>query len=188
LKGTKLNYYRLTDDIHADDHRRLGDILDGEKVVDADLFTTTKTYTDSNRLSVQADDGPDFDFSLAAFDVPIVSAKLARLLQQSTSEEVQLIPVTIGGKAGYFILNTLRKVPCLDESQSVYTKWQESDGRPDRIGQYRMVSELVVDSIEALGIDVLRIEGWDVPLVVSDNIVEEMKSSGVRGVILEPLI
>jgi hypothetical protein len=187
LKGTELNYYRLTDDIYADDHRCLGDIVDGKVVVDADLFTSTKPYTGSKRLSIQVDDGPDFDFSLAAFDVPIVSTKLARLLERIAFREVQLIPVTIGGKTGYFILNTLQKVSCLDEQLSVYTKWTETDGRPDRMGQYRMVSEVRLNSDKANGIHVLRIEGWDVPLVVSDKVVEEIQSSGIRGVILDRL-
>lgn len=182
-----MKYFRLKDDIYADDHSELGDIKFGDDAIDADMFTTALRYNydESQVHSIDGEFRGDFDFNLASFDVPIVSKRFAQLFQTLGREVVQLIPLQSPCNGELYILNVLSRIPALDESRSLFTKWEASDGRPDRMGQYRMVAELKVDPHNARGNDVFRIEGWDVPLIVSERLVNLAQEQGMKGCVYE---
>jgi hypothetical protein len=182
-----LNFYRLKDDIHATDHRRLGNVLQKNAIVDAGMFTSSRLYISEYGHSVEAVKGPCFDFCLAAFDVPVVSKRLGDRLSSVAKDEIQLIPVTVWDDASYYILNTLRQLSCLDESRSLFTKWQVADGRPDRNGQYRMVVELKVAGPLIGKSNIFRIEGWYVPLVVSESIRQIFLDTNISDGVFEPI-
>jgi len=55
------------------------------------------------------------------------------------------------------------------------------DGRNDKLGQYRMVAKLVVDHNKTEGAEIFRIDGWDVPLIVSKRIKEGLEQQGCVG-------
>lgn len=182
-----MNYFRIKDDIHAADHSNLGGIKRNGVDVDADLLTNGSIfeYDATQTYLVEGDVTGMFDFCLASFDVPIVSEEFAHLLSVVAEKDCQLIPVKTSSGGHFFILNALRRVRCLDESRSLFTKWEASDGRPDRTGQYRMVAELRIDPEAALGSEVFRIVGWDVPLIVSERLVTLAQAQGMKGCVYE---
>jgi hypothetical protein len=96
--------------------------------------------------------------------------------------DVECLPVEIGGQSEMMVLNATRVVRCLDESRSEYIKWTKEDHRADLAGQYRQVSRLVLDPL-AIPEDAkfFRIEGWLVALVVSEAVKEAMERAGCRG-------
>ena len=80
------------------------------------------------------------------------------------------------------ILNVVNLVKCLNEDQSSFTKWTEEDGRPDRIGDYRMVTKLRIDPKAAAGNRLFRVRGWEIALIVNDRVkdcIEGFSESGV---------
>ncbi len=182
-----MKYYRLNDDIHSPKHRHLGNVLQQNVVVDAEHFTSSRRYAGSSDLLIEAAEGQCFDFCLAAFDVPVISERFAEVLRPIAKDDIQLIPLKISNEASYFIMNSLRRLPCLDESRSIFSKWQAADGRPDRTGQYRMVVELRVSSNLIGNSNVFRIDGWDVPLIVSDSIRQGFLDNSFCGGVFEPV-
>lgn len=182
-----MHYYRLTAGINAFAQCQLGNVTvtNHESIVDASRFTSSVRHTGRNSLLIKADNPPCFDFYLAAFDVPVVSQRFGALLASIAKDDVQLIPVTVMSAPGYFILNSLRRLKCLDESRSLFTKWEPADGRPDRAGQYRMIVELKVVVASSEHADIFRIDGWDVPLIVSETIRQAYLDNRLSGAVFE---
>jgi hypothetical protein len=180
-------YYRLLDDIHFPNRWHLeAPRLQGLDVLPSH-FTTGSFFQQPVDVEVMPDSGVPFDFTLAAFDVPVVSSRMAATISELVGEDVQMIAVSIPGhNSGYSILNALRLIPCLDESKSKFTKWKASDGRPDKVGQYRMVVQLFIDPMRAGNAHVFRIAGWDVPLIVSESVKHAVEEEGCLGVVFQP--
>lgn len=80
------------------------------------------------------------------------------------------------------VLNSLRVVLCLDERRSELLEWTKNDHRSDLAGQYRQVTNLVVDC-ERIPRDAhfFRIDGWRVALIVSADVKEAMERVGCLG-------
>ena len=185
----QMDYYRITDNIHAQGRWRLGQITSDSCQVDEWNFTTGTPHDLTTPLSVMAEKGYSSDFTLADFDVPIISSVVASILLPIAKDDVQIIPVKTEGAGAHdgdwFILNALSLMPCIDEQKSMFTKWSASDGRPDKTGQYRMVPKLIVDENKADAKNLIRIEGWDVPLIVSSVIKAEFENAGVKGAVFK---
>lgn len=182
-----MNYYRIKDDIYAEDYSTLGGIKRNGSDVDADVFTigAVYDYESAQTFLVEGEVKGKFDFSLASFDVPIVSGRFARLLTGLAENDIQLIPVRTSCIGDFYILNILTRINCLDEARSLFTKWEASDGRPDRTGQYRMVAELKIVSEAAEGRCIFRIAGWDVPIIVSEQLMKLAQAQDMKGCIYE---
>lgn len=184
-----MEYFRITDDIYANDRWQLGEISGDSGPIDASRFTSAERYDSTEPLSIIVDDGHSLDFTLADFDVPIVSSFMASILQRKAASEVQLIPVVIKGakpsNSEWFILNVLRKVDCLDEASSEILKWTSKDGRPDKVGEFRMVSKLVIAPSQINNSFIFRIDGWDVCIVVSGELRHQCEKAGLNGLVFE---
>ena len=95
----------------------------------------------------------------------------------------ECFPVTIGSFAfGYSILNVVCSEACVDETRSEVTRWKPQDFRPDKVGKYRMISDLTIDPARADGRHIFRIEDFELALIVSEQLklaVERMPNLGV---------
>lgn len=123
-------------------------------------------------------------FNFGAFDFPVVVSGLAKRIEVLAPSAVQSIPVTVEGIAGeYVILNVLSVADCVDEAASQYvTKWTESDGRPDRVGDYRAIGGLVVDPARIGDRKIFRVARCRIALVVDEQIkqlIEDYPDNGV---------
>lgn len=171
-------WYRLLDDIDFPDRWQLDEPQSAAEDVDAWDFTTGVVWKGEGALSTPAEDGVALDFTLGAFGVPYVSKRMAEVF--APLEAVQLVPVTIRDRA-WFILNVISVVDCIDECESVFTKWTPQDGRSDKVGQYRMVAKLRLNESRASGNRIFRLTGWDVPIIVDGDLVAEIKKIDPTG-------
>ena len=181
-------YYRILDDIRFHQRWQLDAPISEVCDVDPSDFTSGRLFTHNTLLTVLADDGIPLDFTLAELDVPIVTARLGIVIEKLAKDDVQLIPVEIAGVEGEFaVLNTLCTIDCLNEERSKFTKWQIEDGRPEKIGEYRMVAKLVVDTNRIGSSHIFRVRGWDVPLIVSETIRQTIIEGGFKGALFQPV-
>lgn len=181
-------FYRLlTDDATFGDRWFLGrPIGESGDEIDPRLFNYGRPYTGERPVAVPISyTGRMVQFNFAAFDMPVASQSVASIIREVSPTAVEFYPVSVGGmEHGAFILNVLSRCACLDEGRSKVTKWSEEDGRPDKIGQYKMVIDLIVEPAKARGHDIFRIEGWKIALIVSENLwrrLREVPDLGVKA-------
>lgn len=67
-------------------------------------------------------------------------------------------------------------------------KWTEEDDRPDKLGDYRQVINLTLSpELIPPGIDIFRVAGWTVALIVSETVKLAMEATGCAGAVFEPV-
>jgi len=118
--------------------------------------------------------------------MPVVSAAIAELLLSLAAQDIEVHPAKVEGDGESFaVINVLTCCACLDETRAEYQKWSVDDGRPDKAGQYRQVSRLLINHEAAENSEIFRIEGWRIALVVSGRVraaLEQIGCSGARFV------
>ena len=184
------SYYRLCDDMQMPDrwHLRAPVLPSGEEI-DARLFTGGRPVDPpaSLRLPLRQPGRP-LDFTLGDFDMPVATRPLAEYLARLAPGSVQCVPVSIDGEADEFvILNVLRSVRCLDEASSKIQYWTAADGRPEKVGQYRMVLNETIDAQRAAGFDLFRLGGWEIVIVCTDRVKQDLEKQGFSGLTFIPL-
>lgn len=182
------SYYRLVDEKHIPNRWYLkGPLTTLGETIDPRAFTEARAVECAVPLTVPVRRrGIPLDFTLADFDMPVLRSSFAMRLRELEPEAIQLIPSTVAGEAGAFdILNVLSVVDALDEERSAITYWREEDGRPERVGQYRMVLNMTLDPSRIGAHHVFRIKGWEVALVVSATARERL--IGATGAVFELL-
>jgi len=160
----------------------------GEEI-DPRLFTEGKPVDlPANLIVTKRRLGRPLDFTLADFDMPVVSGPLAKLLLDAAQGCVQLLPTKVEGEEDeYFILNVTRTVPCISDADSLVMHWQTTDGRPEKIGQYRMVAKPVLTAANHAGEALFRAAGWEVMLLASGKLARVLLNSGLTGLELSML-
>lgn len=148
-------------------------ILRGEVLDDGDLGIW-RTQVKQN--------GQALPFSFSGFDVPIVSQQVGRLIDEEAPGQAQLLPLEIGDakggvSSGYRILVATKALRCVDELRSEFTKWGGDDMRPDKAGEYRMVTRLRLDaSLIPSDLKIFRVWGWTQALVVAAPLAESLRT------------
>ncbi|WP_225413204.1 imm11 family protein [Stigmatella hybrida] len=179
-------YFDLVADLSAPGHWELGKTLDerGQEVWPWLLMQGEPAALEGRlKLRIRSP-GKPLDFSFAAFDVPVVSARVASLLTAEAPGDVQLLPVDIDSQAEpYFLVNVIRAVRCIDDQASAEVQyWKPEDGEPDRVGEYRAVHGMRIDPVKVGDAKVFRPWGWTVALIVSEDVKEALERAGVTGV------
>lgn len=181
----KKKFFRIIDDFSIPNRWYLQEPVGANgKEVDARKFTAGKKVRPRSDLVVPLSrSGLPLDFTLAAFDMPIASRKVGDLLDQLAPSDIQRIPVAVDSlSSGYEIINVISMHDCVDEKQSEIVWWKRSDGRPDKIGQYRMITKLKINP-EVVGVSkIFRIAGWEVALIVSHEIKLALEKEKVTGI------
>ncbi len=131
--------------------------------------------------------GKEVQFHLAAFGMPVVSRKIANVIREIAPGDAEFFPVEIvGAESDYEIMNVTSLLDCLDETRSEFSTWQEEDGRPDLVGQYKMISSARIDATRAAGHHIFRLSKFHVTLFVSDQIRLELEDRPHLGVAFDP--
>lgn len=141
-------YFRLIADPKARDRWILKSPIDSQGTdIDPRIFTAGSIYKGTNALKIPVRRaGVQVDFNFADFDMPVTSSCLNEILALESTARFQCIPVEVCGvKKDYEILNLLDRVACFDATRSECTRWTESDGRTEKIGQLRMFTRLRID-------------------------------------------
>jgi hypothetical protein len=112
---------------------------------------------------------------------------MAEALLNLAREQVQLIPVRVDGfDDNAFIVNVLSEVRCVDEARSTFQKFLPGNTvRPDKIGQYEMITKLSVDPRLAEGFEIFRPWGWKVATIISERMKEVIEQVGAQGTIFQ---
>ncbi len=168
-------YYRMQADSDFPVRWFPGEPLDRfGREIDARDFTNGVPYIGAEPRHIPLDvSGPAPKFTLAAFDMPVVACELAQAMEKLAPAAIERFPVTIGdGIDGFEVINVVGIVDCVDESRTEVMKWTDRDGRPDKVGKYRMLTNLSIDPTRARDKHIFRIDDWEIALIVS----EEMKS------------
>ncbi|QSQ27993.1 hypothetical protein JY651_05500 [Pyxidicoccus parkwayensis] len=134
-------------------------------------------------------DGETLDFTLASFAIPVVHERVVDLFLHQRVQDVQFIPVEVEGHKGpYFILNTLRTIRCIDDARSAEVQYfTPEDNQPERVGEYRVVSGMRIDPTKVGDAQIFRPWGWNVALIVSEDLMDAMEAVGITGTKFEPV-
>jgi len=190
MADPRQRYYRIVADPTCTDRWYLDEPVDVNGcAVDAREFTGALYYRGPALSSIPIQvPGRRVAFNLGAFDMPVVSEEIGRVIKRIAGDDVQQIPAHIDSHIrGYEVLNVLASETCIDENRSEIVKWNDKDGRQDRIGEYRMVTNLTIDPRRVRGKDVFRIAGWEIALIVSSKVVDAIRATPDLGVCFQPV-
>jgi len=115
--------------------------------------------------------------------VPVVNARYAALLREWVPDDVQLISAYIGEQQElHFVVNILRVIRCIDEAACKRVEfWKPEDGRPEKVGGYRVVSGMRIDPSKVQGAHLFRPWGWLGAIIVSEELKVAMEALGGIG-------
>ena len=181
-------YFKLNDDVYLPGRWDLDTPIDvqGRKLNDW-LFKKGEPVPVEGRLRVpiRAGDGTVLDFTEAGISVPVVSARAASVFAEMAPGDMQLIPVDVEAHPEpFYILVCTRVVKCIDDEKSGEVQyWKPEDGRPEMMGTYRAVHYMRIDPTKVGDAQVFRPWGYEVVLIVSEDIkqaLERAKATGVK--------
>lgn len=183
-----MKYYRLMDELNKPKDRwflKSLNVVDENKISVWKFLSPAKVNLPNDaklKMSVR-EDGKPLDFTFADFELLVLNEKAVSFL---SDEETQLIPVEIDGiKNGhtYFIAVLLNSVDCVDESRSVFEKWQIDDPiRPDLAGEYKSLYNLFVDPNKINQNTIFRLGKSDNVIIVNENLKKQFEINGIAGI------
>lgn len=128
-------------------------------------------------------EGFPLEWTLADFAMPVVTTRAADVVSSIAGNDIQRIPVEVLRRhEDYAIINVVRRVACIDRDRSELEWWGEEDDWPEMIGKLKMVARLAIDPELTNGAHILRPEGWEVAMIVSDVVRSALENAGVTGV------
>jgi hypothetical protein len=181
-----MRYFDLFDDMTIPGRWLLGTPtnVQGQKVDDPWMFQRGERLPDLGPLKIPVTvPGRALDFSRAAFGVPVVHARVASVFSELAPTEVQTLPVEIQGQSEqFFILVATKLIRCIDDKATKEVQiWAPEDGRPEKVGQYRDVYGMRIDSSQVGDAKVFRPWGWPIVLIVREEIRDALERMGATG-------
>jgi hypothetical protein len=177
-------FFKLADDVYVPHRWHLATPIDGQgrKVFDWDFTRGTPVHLEG-RLKIPIKiAGRPLDFSEAGLGIPVVHVKVASMLAERAPGDVQLIPAGIEGQPDqYLVLVATRLIRCIDDEASEVSFWTPEHGVPDKVGQYMGVDRMRIDKVKVGNAKVFRPEGWEVVLIVSEEIKDALERMGATG-------
>jgi hypothetical protein len=177
-------FFDLSDDLYVPHRWYLATPIDsqGRKVHDWDFKRGMPVHVEG-RLKIPIKiAGRPLDFSWAGLSIPVVHVKVASMLSERASGDVQLIPADIEGQSEqYLVLVATRLIRCIDEKVSRILLWTHEDGAPHKVGKYRDVRDMRIDKARVGSTKVFRPEGWSSTLIISEEIKDALERMGATG-------
>ncbi|MFP2905774.1 imm11 family protein [Pyxidicoccus sp. 3LFB2] len=188
----KMRYFRLKEDMQSGNWD-LGDPLDaqGQEVDDPYVFRAGRPVHVTGRLTIPVGEpGRRLDFCTAGVGVaPIVHVRVASIFTELAPDDVQIIPVDIQGQPDqYLILVATKLIRCIDDAASEEVRyWKPEHGQPERVGDYKSVMGLRIDPTQVGDAKVFRTRGWNLALIVSEDIKVALERARVSGATFTPV-
>jgi hypothetical protein len=183
-----MEFFRVLSDMSRADFWFFGDPLtrDGAEI-DARDFTNGTRYAGPVPYRVPlTEKGLPRAVTLAAFDMPVVSRQIGEILQSICPGEIERFPVMVDLDGEQLeILNAVQTVNCVDEKRSCTVKFGPDGPRPDRAGDYELVSDLRIDAERAGNNSIFRLAGWQVALIVSNTVKQAIEGIPNLGIVFE---
>jgi hypothetical protein len=180
-------YFKLSQDV-SPGCWNLGNPADkqGHEVEDPWSFRDGNRIADPGHLRIPVNHvGRALDFTLAGFNIPVVHARVAEIFSKIAPADVQILPVEVHGKSDPFcILVATKLIRCIDDAACTEVEiWTPEDGRPEKVGQYRDVYGMRIETAKVGDAKVFRTWGWSVALIVCEEIkgaLERIKTTGAK--------
>ncbi|NOJ53454.1 MULTISPECIES: imm11 family protein [Myxococcus] len=182
-------YFSLKMDVYVKgDHWSLDDPIDaqGRQLDDLWLFRDGKPVELHEKLRVPIErpgEPLDIEFAGTAF-TPVVSERVASVFREMAADDTQLFPVEIEGQVRpFFVLNVAREIRCIDDGACREVQFFTADEElhADRAGQYRSVMGLRIDKSKVGNVRVFRLWGWNMPIIVDEEIKDALEANGIFG-------
>lgn len=153
----------------------------------------------SNTTAIYDDENIEYsDYPFATGLLPVYSERLKSLMENLVIYGIQYLPIRIlkrdGAKevGGYHIANYLNVIDCLDRERSVYQIWTKEnllfwEKRPHVLGTFRDVTKAVIDSKKTGDIPIFRLWGWEMMVVVRENVMEAIEEAGITGCVFREI-
>ena len=158
---------------------------DGQEVDDVWAFTRGKRIAPPGLLRIPIyRPGVPLDFTTAGVGMtPILSARAASVFRAMAPEDTQLFPVGVEGQTdNYHLLVVTRTVRCIDDKSCEDARYfTPEDGRPERVGEYQVVSGLRIDKSKVGSACVFKTWGWRPALIVDEQIKAALEQTGISG-------
>lgn len=179
-------YYELVGDMYAPGRWYLESPLDaeGNSTVPREFLREGPLSIDSEPVLPVYQPGHALDYTETEIGLIVASQRLIALFERlGLQDELQFIPAHVEGQSEpYFIVHTLRTIRCIDEARCEEIKfWEPRHGVPEKVGHYRDVGGLKIDTAAVQGADIFRPWGWKVALIVSERVKRAMEEEGITG-------
>lgn len=157
--------------------------------VDPRLFTEANAVDATSNLHLPLRrSGSPLDFTLADFDMPVISEPLARVLMSYCPGDVQLLEVAVETQTRpFFIANVRSAVACIAEAESEILWWDGTDACAEKIGTYRMITRPVLTSKNHSGQHLFRARGWEIMLLATSSLKSVLHSAAFTGLQFLPM-
>ncbi|MCP3144192.1 imm11 family protein [Pyxidicoccus xibeiensis] len=183
-----MRYFDLTEDVYSPGRWHLDTPVDGQgQEVGSWLFLEGQAASVTEPLKVALyRRGKPLDYSQAdAGIVPVVHPRVASVFEELARGDVQTFPIQVEGQPEpYVLINVIRVVKCIDDQASEHVeRWipEDENDQPERAGEYRNVVGMRIDKSLVGDAKVFRPWGWNVVLVVSEDIKEALERTGASG-------
>jgi hypothetical protein len=131
-------------------------------------------------------EGRRVDYDQVSFAIPVVSGRLAQILEKIARDDIQRLPAIVKEDQGEWeVLNILACVDCIDHERSLITYYPSN--HPEKPGKPRGVMKLVLNPTRAGTHHIFRPRDWEIAVVVSDPLRAAMAEIGVSGVEFVPV-
>ena len=190
-------YFRWTQSEYIDQHKKINNwYLEKMFFVDQDPWDfksgTSIESRDINATAIFRSETIYSDFPFTAFDVPVYSTKLKMLMEKHEPNSIQYLPLKIINENnnkhvnGYYIANYLNKIDCLDRINSKYEAWTKENlmflkDRPQMLYTFRDIQKVVLDSKKISNNKIFRLWGWDVMIIVREDIKNIIEAANIIG-------
>jgi hypothetical protein len=185
-----MKFFRIIDSFDSPARWYLGSPTgpDGS-AVDPRLFTEGRRYDGGGLLYVPIKRGSEpADFTLGAFDMPIVKKEVGELIETFAPKDVQRIEVEVDdAESGYEALNVVRVIKAVDENLSEISWRIKSEAGGRHIKSYAGIGRLVLDGASIAGAHVFRLKHWELPLIISEAVKEALENNYTTGIAFKEL-
>lgn len=184
------SYFELRADPQAFPRWYLGSPFDktGSRI-DPRLFTQGKIVGKMPPITVPLRrHGPPVEFNFCDFDMIVTSRRVASALAAFAADVMERFPVDVEGSTGDFeIVNVADTVDCIDEDRSEFLKWSTEDGRPDKVGAFRMFTRLRINAAAVGNRQLFRVARWPIALIASREVRILLERMNVTGITFEQI-
>jgi hypothetical protein len=147
-----------------------------------------KQYAGAKPLRIPIESGSlPRDLMFGPFDMPIITQVLGKEIKALAPADVQLVPAMVGDLGVFDVMNLLASRNAIHEGKSEILKWTEFDGFPEKISQLFAIGRLVLAHKGIQDTKIFRLQGWQLPIIVSAVIRKVFEDSGATGVRLKEI-
>lgn len=180
----KMKYSKLIPDSSAEHGWWLGSPTNlHSDPVDAWAFTTGTHYqSDDTIIFPIKEKGETLDFTFFAFGYLVMrNSKLANGLIPQFRNSVQFIPAVASDGTELYIVNVLNSIDCIDPA-CVNSRYPSIYEPRSKAGKPQMVIELRLIQNKIMDLPIFRVEGWQIPIIISDELIAHIKTQKLTGI------